>query len=94
MVLYKKLLTQEIEMHIYTYNADIGTFEIKQTGHKRYELWINDEMLGVYENAEFAAQDVARFNTGHTEWDRWENELENYPINLSEWAQIEEESQE
>lgn len=94
MVLYKKLLIQEAKMLTYTYNADIGTFEIKQTGHKRYELWINDEILCTYENAEFAAQDVARFNTGYTEWDRWENELENYPTNLSEWTQIEEESQE
>jgi hypothetical protein len=94
MVLYKKLLTQEAKMLTYTYNADIGTFEIKQTGHKRYELWIDDEILGTYENAEFAAQDVARFNTGYTEWDRWENELENYPANLSEWTQLEEEPEE
>ncbi|MBN2721918.1 MAG: hypothetical protein JXQ77_03780 [Campylobacterales bacterium] len=81
-------------MHIYTYNADIGTFEIRQTGHKRYELWIDDEILGTYENAEFAAEDVARFNTGYTEWDRWENELENYPANLSEWSKVGDEFQE
>lgn len=84
-------MTQEIAMDIYTYNADVGTFEIKQTGHKRYELWINDEILGSYENAEFAAQDVARFNTGYTEWDRWENELQDFPSDLSEWTQIKEE---
>ncbi len=94
MVLYNKYLTQEIAMHIYTYNADIGTFEIRQTGHKRYELWIDDEILGTYENAEFAAEDVARFNTGYAEWDRWENELGNYPANLSEWSKVNEESQE
>ncbi|MGW8168743.1 MAG: hypothetical protein ACWGHH_01925 [Sulfurovaceae bacterium] len=78
-------------MHIYTYNADIGTFEIKQIDHKRYELWIDDEILGTYENAKSAAQDVARFNTGYTEWDRWENELQDFPTDLSEWTQVKEE---
>ncbi len=75
-------------MHIYTYNTDIGTFEIKQISHKRYELWIDDEFLDVYENAEFAAKDVAEFNTGYTEWDRWENELQNFPSNLSGWKKV------
>jgi hypothetical protein len=78
-------------MHIYTYNADIGTFEIKQIDHKRYELWIDDEILGTYENAKSAAQDVATFNTGYAEWDRWENELQDFPSNLSEWTQVKEE---
>ncbi len=73
-------------MHIYIYNADIGTFEIKQTDEHRYQLWINDELLFVYENAESAARDVAEFHTGYVEWDKFENHLENFPSNLSEWT--------
>ncbi|MEA3372318.1 MAG: hypothetical protein U9Q62_01385 [Campylobacterota bacterium] len=81
-------------MHTYSYNSDIGTFEIKQTGHKRYELWIEEELLGAYESAEFAAQDVAEFNTDYIEWDKFENELHNFPSDLSKWATLKEASPE
>ena len=77
-------------MQTYTYNSDLGTFEIKQIRHKLYELWIEEELLGSYECAEFAAQDVADFNTDYLEWDEYENELHNYPSNLSQWAEIKE----
>ena len=79
-------------MQAYTYNANIGTFEIKQIGHERYELWIGEELLGSYESAEFAANDVAAFNTGYSEWDKFENELQNFPSGLSQWAEVKEES--
>ncbi len=81
-------------MQIYTYNSDIGIFEIKQIGHKRYELWIEEELLGSYESAEFAAQDVADFNTDYTEWDKFENELQNVPSDLSKWTNVKEASPE
>ena len=81
-------------MHTYTYNSDIGTFEIKQIGHKRYELWIEEELLGSYESAEFAAQDVANFNTDYIEWDKFENELHNFPADLGEWANVKKNSPE
>ena len=77
-------------MHAYTYNSDIGTFEIKQIGHKRYELWIENELLGSYECAEFAAEDVADFNTDYIEWDKFENELQHFPSDLSKWSEIKE----
>ena len=79
-------------MRCYTYNSAIGTFEIKHISHERYELWIEDEMLGSYESAEFAAQDVAEFNTDYIEWDRFENELEHFPFNLSQWVEVKEDS--
>ena len=74
-------------MRIYEYNADIGTFEIRQVEHARYELWIEDEKLGTYEAPESAA-----FNTGYPEWDRFENDERNFPANLSQWAKVTEES--
>ncbi|MEA3372313.1 MAG: hypothetical protein U9Q62_01360 [Campylobacterota bacterium] len=77
-------------MHIYTYNSDIGTFEIKQIGHERYELWVEEELLGSYESAESAARDVAEFNTDYTEWDRFKNELQNVPSDLGSWATVKE----
>ena len=73
-------------MKNYLYNADIGTFEIRQTGHLLYQLWIEEELLGEYESAELAATDVAKFNTDYVEWDRFKNELENFPSSLEQWA--------
>jgi hypothetical protein len=78
-------------MIMYIYNSDVGRFEIRKIGHKRYELWINEEMLGSYDSAERAAQDVANFNTDYVEWDRFKNECENFPTNLGQWAEIKEE---
>ena len=79
-------------MKNYIYNADIGTFNILQTGHLRYQLWIKEELLGEYESAELAATDVAEFDTDYIEWDKLENKLENVPTNLSQWTAVTEES--
>lgn len=78
-------------MKRYIYNSDIGRFQIRQTGHLRYQLWIKEELLGEYANADFAAEDVAGFDTGYVEWDKFENKLENVPLNLSEWTPVTEE---
>lgn len=75
-------------MKRYIYNADIGTFEIRQTGHLLYQLWIKEELLGEYASAELAAEDVAGFDTNYIEWDKLENELENVPTNLAQWTAI------
>jgi len=77
-------------MYAYRYNSSIGSFTIKQIGHLRYELWIEEEKLGEYESAESAAVDVATFNTGYPEWDRFENELENFPEDLNDWTEVKE----
>ncbi|MCO4845499.1 MAG: hypothetical protein KC427_05715 [Sulfurovum sp.] len=78
-------------MKRYIYNSDIGTFEIRQTSHLRYQLWIEEELLGEYANADLAAADVAGFDIGYVEWDKLENELENVPDNLSKWSIVTEE---
>ncbi len=79
-------------MQTYIYNSEIGTFEIRQTGHKRYELWIEYELIGSYDNAVFAADDVANFDTDYIEWDKFENELQDFPSDLSKWAKVKEEA--
>ena len=79
-------------MKNYVYNSDIGTFEIVHKGHLRYQLWIGEELLGEYENAELAAEDVANFNTDYVKWDRFKNELENFPATLAEWTVVSEET--
>ena len=79
-------------MHAYRYNSPIGSFTIKQAGHLRYELWIEEEMLGEYDSPETAATDVANFDTDYVEWDRFKNELEDFPKDLSEWTEVKEES--
>jgi hypothetical protein len=75
-------------MKYYIYNADIGTFEIRKVDHFRYQLFINEEMLGEYESAELAAEDIATFNTDYVEWDNLEHELEDVPATLSQWTVI------
>ncbi|RRS30191.1 MAG: hypothetical protein P794_08220 [Epsilonproteobacteria bacterium (ex Lamellibrachia satsuma)] len=79
-------------MKNYIYNADIGTFEIRQTGHLFYQLWIREELLGEYASPEQAATDVAEFNTNYVEWDKLENKVENVPADLSEWTAVSEEA--
>ena len=79
-------------MKNYIYNADIGTFNIRQTGHLLYQLWIEEELLGEYGSAELAATDVAEFDTDYVEWDKLENELKNVPTNLSQWTAVTEEA--
>jgi len=78
-------------MKSYIYNANIGTFEIRQKSHLLYQLWIGEELLGEYATAELAAEDVAGFETNYIEWDKLENELENVPNSLSEWSIVSEE---
>ena len=78
-------------MKMYIYNSEIGRFEIRQIGHMRYDLWINEEMLGSYESAERAAEDVANFETDYLRWDTFKNELENVPSDLNQWVEVKEE---
>lgn len=78
----------EDSMKNYLYNADIGTFEIRQVSHELYQLWIMEEMLGDYATPEEAAADVAAFNTDYPEWDKLENELENVPETLEAWSKV------
>ena len=75
-------------MKNYIYNTNIGTFEIRQKSHLLYQLWIEEELLGEYANAEFAAADVATFDTDYEEWDQLKNELDNIPTSLSQWTAV------
>lgn len=77
---------------IYLYNSKIGTFEIREEQYGRYELWIDDEKLDIYTNPELAADDVANFDTGYNEWDKFENEFIEHPKNLDDWKRVKEES--
>jgi len=79
-------------MHNYIYNSDIGTFSIKEVEHGVYELWLEEEFLGDYGSPEMAAGDVANFNTDYAEWDRFKNELVNFPASLESWSKVEEET--
>lgn len=77
-------------MKYYTYNADIGTFSIRKVEDHRYQLWINEEMLGEYDSPELAAADVANFNTDYVEWDELEDRA-NAPHSIREWSIVTEE---
>ena len=77
---------------LYRYNSEIGTFEIREVQYGRYELWIENEKIGDYVDPELAADDIARFNTGYNEWDRFENEMSGHPLSLYEWTKVEEET--
>ena len=79
-------------MKNYLYNANIGTFEIRQKSHLLYQLWLGEELLGEYATAELAAEDVANFETNYIEWDKLENELENVPSGIAQWTMIDEDT--
>lgn len=79
-------------MQNYSYNSEIGIFEIRELAHERYELWIGEELLGVYKSPKYAANDVANFDTDYPEWDKFKNKHENFPATLDEWNKIKEES--
>lgn len=70
------------------YNSGIGTLEIVHKGHLHYQLWLEEELLGEYESAELAADDVANFDTDYVEWDTLKNELENFPTSLAQWTAV------
>lgn len=76
-------------MHSYTFNTDLGTFEISNCRHHGYyALMLEDEKVGEYATAETAAEDVASFNTGYTEWDQLESDAIRVPQALSEWNKV------
>jgi len=79
-------------MKNYIYNTNIGTFEIRQKSHLLYQLWIEEELLGEYANAELAATDVAGFDTDYEAWDQLKDELNNIPTSLTQWTAVTEES--
>ena len=79
-------------MKNYLYNANIGTFEIRQKSHLLYQLWLGEELLGEYATAELAAEDVANFETNYIEWDKLENELENVPNGIAQWTMVAEDT--
>jgi hypothetical protein len=80
-------------MHTYVFNSDLGTFEITNQHpsnhhHRMYELWLEDEKIGEYASAQEAAEDMAAFNTGYTEWDSLEGDGVKAPQAIEGWTEV------
>jgi len=68
---------------MWLYRSTCGLFTIKVEPDGRYGLWLEEELLGTYETAALAADDVYTQSTGAYEWDDQEPVEE--PSDLSKW---------
>ncbi len=69
--------------------APLSEVETKQTSkqnkHEKYYLGVNDEALGIYNDADEAAKDVHDQKTGYYKWDL-ETRVQ-APLHINEWAE-------
>ena len=76
----------------YYYNkfSQIGTFIISQNikNPGKWNLIIDDKLIGVYRNPELAANAVYLKKTGYKLWDLLDPNPDN-PYNLSKWTKVE-----
>ncbi len=68
----------------YSFPTGIGTFRIVARADAGVTLWLDDEWLGAYPDADEAAADVWAGKTGHVRWDRTHNR-HGAPRRLAEW---------
>lgn len=69
---------------MYYFRGPIGLFKIKPY-NGRYQLWFNGDIVGVYNSAVAAADDVYTHTTGCYEWDDLDGRV-TPPSDLSEWT--------
>lgn len=53
----------------WSYQTPVGLFTIRPDNHWHYDLYIDNELLGCYREAEDAAEEVAKRSTGFSLWD-------------------------
>ena len=78
---YGARLERKALMHIY--KASIGTFRIRQSDEKHYELSVDDTVLEAYESPRAAADAVYNRQTGYAAWDKIPGGLK--PLSIDDW---------
>jgi hypothetical protein len=74
-------------MKIYQYKSPVGSFLIKPQANSFWGLWLKDNLLGSYQSAMAAADDVYMQMTGDYDWDSLVGI--DIPTDISEWEVIE-----
>ncbi len=67
----------------FLFRSPVGVFVIREKAG-RWQLWIDDGLLGSYHSPEAAADDVRAHVTGWPEWDE-RRASPHDPADLSEW---------
>jgi hypothetical protein len=73
-------------MKIYPYRSPIGHFFIKSQADGRWGIWLKDDLLGSYNSAIAAADDVYTQVTGDYDWDTLDSV--DIPTDISEWEVV------
>ncbi|GGG19525.1 hypothetical protein GCM10007425_12480 [Lysinibacillus alkalisoli] len=71
---------------MYIYKSCVGTFTIRMTT-EGYGLFIGSELLGNYQSAIQAADEVYTHTTGYDSWDDLDGEID-APTDISAWEPI------
>jgi len=71
---------------IYQYISPIGRFVIKPQDNGRWGLWFSDDLLGSYQSAMAAADDVYTQATGNFGWDSLDGI--DIPTDIYEWEMV------
>lgn len=72
---------------MYVYRSPIGIFSIRVL-NGRYALCFSDDVLGYYNSAISAADDVYTHTTGHDKWDSLDCQVNDVPTDIYEWEKI------
>ncbi|MFF5993672.1 hypothetical protein AAGS61_02805 [Lysinibacillus sp. KU-BSD001] len=72
---------------MFIYRSPIGTFSIRVL-NGRYALCFANDVLGCYNSAGAAADDVYTHTTGHDKWDALDCRVNDVPTDIYEWEKI------
>lgn len=73
---------------MYKYHSPIGVFTIKRSSPSKFALCFASDVLGHYESAVLAADEVYTHTTGLYEWDKLDGEINNVPTDIYEWDRV------
>lgn len=73
---------------MWIYHSPVGDLVIKQLPNGKYALLHNGEMYGFWRSPQAAAEDVYTHATGCSNWDLLDCQIDNAPVDLTEWEKI------
>lgn len=73
---------------MWIYDSPIGRFIIKYLPNGKFGLIYNNELYGIWQSPQAAADEVYTHTTGCNEWDFLDGQIDDLPTDLSEWIKI------
>jgi len=71
---------------MWRYQTDAGVFCVRRGPTGKFELWLNEELLGECDEPSQAARRVHAHTTGHTGWDC--RRTADAPPDIQGWVEI------